>query len=122
MFVKDMQENCVLTGLIVSKPGNAILKKCIDQIVVNVKTRFYGENPLYPTGPGLLGTFFTNEEQKKLSSYFYYHLFDELKLFYIVYNNGIILQFNNNNYRSEQNQYQKNTHYHDLWHSHNIYI
>jgi len=122
MFVRDMQENCVLTGLIVSKPGNEILKKCIDQIVVNVQTRFYGKNPLYPTGPGLLGTFFTNEEQQNLSSYFNSHNFDDLKLFYIFYNNGIILQFNNNNYRAEQNQYQKNLHYHDLWHNQNIYI
>lgn len=122
MFVKDMQENCVLTGLIVSKPGNAILKKCIDQIVVNVQTRFYGKNPLYPTGPGLLGTFFTDEEQHNLSSYFNCYSFDELKLFYIFYNNSIILQFNNNNYRNEQKQNQKNPHYHELWHNNNIYI
>jgi mannosyltransferase OCH1-like enzyme len=122
MFVRDMQENCVLTGLIVSKPGNTILKKCIDQIVINVQTRFYGKNPLYPTGPGLLGTFFTNEEQKNLISYFNSHQFDDLKLFYIFYNNSIILQFNNNNYRNEQSQYQKNPHYHDLWHNNSIYI
>jgi len=122
MFVRDMQENCVLTGLIVSKPGNEILKKCIDQIVVNVQTRFYGKNPLYPTGPGLLGTFFTYEEQQKLPSYFNSHKFDDLKLFYIFYNNGIILQFNNNNYRNEQKNHQKKPHYHDLWHNNSIYI
>lgn len=122
MFVRDMQEDCVLTGLIVSKPRNEILKNCIDQIVVNVQTRFYGKNPLYPTGPGLLGTFFTKEEQQNLTSYFNSHQFDDLKLFYIFYNNGIILQFNNNTYRNEQKQYQKNSHYHDLWHNNNIYI
>jgi len=122
LFVKDMQENCVLTGLIVSKPGNAILKKCIDQIVVNVQTRFYGKNPLYPTGPGLLGTFFTTEEQQNLQCYFESLNFDDLKLFFILYNNGIILQFNNNNYRNEQKKHQKNLHYHELWHNNNIYI
>jgi mannosyltransferase OCH1-like enzyme len=122
MFVRDMQEDCVLTGLIISKSGNEILKKCIDQIVVNVQTRFYGKNPLYPTGPGLLGTFFTKEEQQNLISYFNSHQFDDFKLFYIFYNNGIILQFNNNTYRNEQKEYQKNLHYHELWHNNNIYF
>lgn len=121
LFVRDMQDNCVLTGLIVSKPRNIIIKNCIDQIVKNVKERFYGVNPLYPTGPGLLGMFFNEQERNDLKAYFTSSNFDKFKLYYIIYNNQIILQFNNDNYRSEQRMYQKNTHYHDLWHSQNIY-
>ena len=123
MFVRDRPDNCVLTGLIVSKPGNTILKKCIDQIVVNVQRRFYGKNPLYPTGPGLLGLFISEEERKTLIAYFDNTKFnDNFEVFYVVYNNQIILQYNRNNYRNEQSQYQKNSHYHDLWHNNNIYI
>lgn len=48
----------VYTGVIVCRPGNEIMKKCIYQIVENVKKKFYGFNGLYPTGPGLLTTFF----------------------------------------------------------------
>jgi mannosyltransferase OCH1-like enzyme len=123
MFVRDRPEKCVLTGLIVSKPGNTILKKCIYQIVVNVQRRFYGKNPLFPTGPGLLGLFISEEEREALIAYFGNTKFnDNLEVFYIVYNNQIILQYNHNNYRNEQSQHQKNIHYHDLWHNNNIYI
>jgi len=122
MFVRDRPDNCVLTGLIVSKPGNEILKKCIDQIVVNVQTRFYGKNPLYPTGPGLLGLFISEEERKNLIAYFDNSKFnDNFEVFYIVYNNQIILQYNHNNYRSEQKHHQKNLHYSILWNNNNIY-
>ena len=36
-----------------SRPGNEIFLKAIKQIVKNVNDKFYGDNPLHPTGPTL---------------------------------------------------------------------
>jgi len=122
LFVRDRPENCTLTGLIVSKPNNQILKKCIDQIVLNVKNNYYGINGLYPTGPGLLGKYFTEEERNRLTSYFLNTCIqDKLNVSYIVYNNIIILQYDENKYRSEQGIYQKNKYYRELWYENKIY-
>ncbi len=121
-FIKDMQDNCVLTGLLVTLPKNQILLNCINQIILNVKNRFYGENPLYPTGPGLLGRYFTNEERSNMNMYLESSIVEnKLNEYYIVYNNTIILKYYND-YRAEQKTFQKNKHYHDLWHDKNIYF
>ena len=120
-FVRDRPESCIYNALIVTLPKNEILLKCINQIVENVKNRYYGENPLYITGPALLGRFFENEEIKNFNLYFN-NSFIENKLneYYIVYNGRIILKFFNE-YRDEQSKYQKNKHYHTLWSEKNVY-
>ncbi len=46
------------TGLLFSIPGRPEFKKAIDFIVENCRNKYYGENPLYPTGPILLGRAF----------------------------------------------------------------
>lgn len=45
----------VSTSIIFSEPNNAILKTCIETILKNVSVNYYGETPLDPTGPGVLG-------------------------------------------------------------------
>lgn len=53
------------TGLIWSKPGRPELRQAIDWIIENCRTRFYGGNPLYPTGPVVLGRAFIAAMAKK---------------------------------------------------------
>ena len=121
-FVRDIQEKSVYNALIVTLPKNEILLKCINQIVENVKNRYYGENPLYITGPALLGRFFENEEINNMELYHQYSVIEnKLNEYYIVYNGRIILKFFNE-YRDEQSKYQKNKHYHTLWSEKNVYI
>ena len=52
-------------GLLVSLPRNEILFQAIRNIVDNVKHCFLGKSPLEPTGPILLGAFFSKEEKDK---------------------------------------------------------
>lgn len=40
-------------SFMVSRPGNEIFLKAIKQIVKNVNDKYYGDNPLHPTGPTL---------------------------------------------------------------------
>ena len=118
-FVKDRAGwgNGTLTGLISVKPGNEIMLKCIRQIVVNVRNKYYGNNALEPTGPNLLGKYFTNEEKQKMEMRFaninIQNLIDE---WVIIFNNTIILR-QYNNYRKEQTK----KHYSELWNERKIY-
>ena len=119
-FVKDRDGwgNGTLTGLISVKPGNEILLKCIRQIVENVRNKYYGKDALEPTGPNLLGKYFTNEDKQKMEMRFANinipNLMDE---WFILFNNTIILR-QYNNYRKEQTK----KHYSELWNERNVYI
>lgn len=118
-FVRDREPWCgTLNGLISVKPGNEILLKCIRQIVENVRNKYYGKDALEPTGPNLLGKYFTNEDKQKMEMSFANinipNLMDE---WFILFNNTIIMR-QYNNYRKEQTK----KHYSELWNERNVYI
>lgn len=119
-FIRDHDTNNVYTALIICKPKNKIMLKSIRQIVKNVKTNFYGSSCLDPTGPGLLGKFFTKEEKHNLKLYHTYTVSSKINEYYIVYNGVIILRFYDK-YREEQSKNQKKKHYSILWGEKAIY-
>jgi len=96
----------VYNGFMVSPAKNPVLKKCIDQIVKNVTNREFGYNPLYPTGPGLLGNVLGKDEDIDLtySSDTRYILLKGKKILKIY-----------PEYREEQTKVQPGNHYHYLW-------
>jgi len=57
----------IYNALLICKPKNNILLKCINQIAINVREQFYGNNDLGITGPLLINQYFTNEQYKKLN-------------------------------------------------------
>ena len=127
-FVRDIANPAhpagTLTGLMVCKPGNNILFHCIRRIVDNVNNNFYGISALCPTGPALLGEYFTKNQKKQMNIHFENIFVYGRDNFYIVYNDGEkeILVFKiYDEYRSEQKVYQKNAYYADLWNEKNIY-
>lgn len=110
-FVIDRPPGCIYNALIVCKSGNPILKEGIDQIVKNVKARYYGRGPLSPTGPEMLGRIVAN-----------YNLTLEMKYpnnhpEHIMYKNRLILR-NYPEYRREQGG---KDYYITLWNNKNIY-
>ena len=54
-FVKDRPPNSIYNAFMVCKPRNVLLKYAISSIIKNVRTRYYGNCPLAPTGPVLMG-------------------------------------------------------------------
>ena len=54
-FVFDRPPTSIYNALMVCKPGNALLKLTIREIVQNVKRGYLGKCPLSPTGPELMG-------------------------------------------------------------------
>jgi len=63
-FVRDIEPSGsgVLNGLLVCMPHNEKMLKCINQIIDNVKNKFYGKSQLEPTGPMLLVKQFSQDE------------------------------------------------------------
>lgn len=116
-WVQDFNKNDVYTALLICKPGNIILKKCIDKIVYNCKKEYYGNNSLYPTGPALLGSYFKKNVKDEMN-YYHLHIFNGMTLGVIVCRktNGIILS-SYSKYRKEQSK----SHYSILWKQRKIY-
>jgi mannosyltransferase OCH1-like enzyme len=117
-FVRDAVCSDVYTALIVTLPENKVLLNCIRQIVDNVKNKYYGTNCLHPTGPGLLGKNFTQEEKNSMEMY--HSFLESNNKYYIVKSDRIILMFYDG-YREEQKKNQKLKHYSELWNERNIY-
>ena len=120
-FVRDRPTHMTYTALIVVKPENQIMLKCINQIVKNVKDKFYGSSCLSPTGPGLLGSFFSLEEIQQMKIYFTDTIIeDNVYEEYMVFNNILVLKYYKD-YRKEQAKFQKKKRYGDFWVERNIY-
>ena len=116
-WTSDHLFNDTLNGLLILKPKNDIMLKCINKVVENVKNKFYGENCLHPTGPKMLGQYFTNEEKREMET----NLLVTPKLIGITYQNRYILKFYSE-YRNEQEQEKQKPHYSILWANKNIYL
>lgn len=120
-FVRDRPYHMSYNALICVKPGNEILLKCINNIVENVNKKYYGPNSLSPTGPALLGSFFSLEDIDNMKIYFTDVSFTDNNIEeFMVYNNKVILKYYDG-YRIEQAKYQKNKRYGELWDDRNIY-
>jgi mannosyltransferase OCH1-like enzyme len=120
-FVRDRPLGCVYNALITSLPKNQIFLKSINQIVENVKNKYYGSTSLSPTGPELLGKFFYEKQINNLKLYFKETVLEnKVNEYYIVYIDRIILKYYTG-YREEQLKFQKNIYYTDLWNIKNIY-
>ena len=57
----------IYNAFMICKPKNEKLWKCIQQIVENVNTKYYGETGLHPTGPMLMKSQFTEEELAEIT-------------------------------------------------------
>ena len=63
-YVKDIDGSGggVYNAVLICKPNNKVLLKTINNIIENVKNKYYGETTLHPTGPLLMKKFFTEKE------------------------------------------------------------
>jgi len=83
-----------------------------------VKTQFYGRHALDPTGPGLLGYWFTWEERKQLP--LYHRLIFRDRVVRQVVGKEVMLE-DYSQYKEDQKQVQKK-YYADLWKEQSIYF
>jgi len=131
-FWKDEKASGFYNALIVAKPKNKLLLRCINKISENVKNKYYGFNNLYPSGPGLLGEQYIKmiRENKSTTMEAELDKLDMCKLdmcmvyefnvWKIIYNNVAILE-HYKEYRDEQKLFAKTLYYGELYALKQIY-
>ena len=114
-LVWDRPYGYILNSIMVCKAGNMFLRKCIDEIINNVKNKNYGFDMLSPTGPGLLGKVLKENN---------FILNVDLRLpqhgEFVVYK-GVGVFRGYGEYVNERSSMSKTNHYGDLWNIKNIY-
>jgi hypothetical protein len=102
-FCKDIDESGsgIYNALIIVKPGNPIILKCIQKVIENISKKFYGTSSLEPTGPLMMKSFFSQDEIFKLKLKLQLLGPKDNELVYVTCNNLPILTLNKN-YRNEQ--------------------
>ena len=118
-WVLDADNNGIYNALIVTRPGNSILKRAIEKVVENVKKRFYGGSCLDPTGPGMLSSFFSLQDKRELDMKHEFY-FNNMNNRLIYYNNIPIFK-SYEGYLNDYNNTKKTEHYAGLWGQRRIY-
>ena len=116
-FCKDFDKVGVYNAIIICKPNNNIMKKCIDEVVKNVSNKFYGNSIFEPSGPLMVKKFFTEDEFNKLKLNLKY--INNITKLNINYKNYPILHFHDN-YRNEQPT--QNKHWSQYWEERIMYV
>jgi mannosyltransferase OCH1-like enzyme len=118
-WVLDLNKKGIFNAIMVCKPGNPILLKAIDQIVKNVKARFYGNSTLEPTGPLLLANYFPNEVKRRLPI--------RLESGYKGFHHDCVITWNHvpiiSMYKGylDERSFMGKKHYEELWKERNVY-
>jgi mannosyltransferase OCH1-like enzyme len=113
-FVKDrLSPLTIYNAFMVCKPYNLLLLLAINNIVSNVETKYYGTNPLEPTGPIMLGNLV---DYNKININLDMHHF--IGGGYIVYEDTFVLSTEYDEYKEEN---PRKTHYGTLWTNKKIY-
>jgi mannosyltransferase OCH1-like enzyme len=112
---RDVGGSGIYNALLICKPKNQILLRCINKIIDNCKKKYYGISSLEPTGPLLMKNFFTKKEIMNLAMYF--HVKNNIDM--IIFKDKPILKMYDE-YRTEQKKTQSHKYY-DLWRKKNIY-
>jgi hypothetical protein len=103
----------------ICRKENPILLNAINRIIDNVKNKYYGLSCLEPTGPLLLGQYFSQEEKNSIIKHKINGPNDFNKI--ILFNNYPILRCFKR-YHSEQEKYKIRKHYGQLWNERHVYI
>lgn len=119
-WVTDVDENRIYNALMICRAGNPILLNAINEIVENVKNKYYGTSFLEPTGPLLLGKYFSQEEKKNSVIKHVLNGPNDYNKFIIFNGNPILQCFKG--YHLEQNKYEIKKHYSQLWNERLVYL
>ena len=113
-MVRDIPKNYIYNAFIISKRKNPFLLKIIEKIAANIQNRYYGDNPLWITGPGCIGQVAMDNP---ILSY-------NLDLVHIK--GGGFIELNNEKYiKTRYPQYDQErpmrTHYSKIWEKRQVY-
>lgn len=118
VFFKDTIDGYMACGMFYALPGNKILKKAIDQIVSNCKSRYYGIHPVDCTGPGVLGKVFEYSTEQSIGALMLIN-----HMFCFVIDDVLVARGKQNGQHGSLAYLGELTggNYHELWHSKKVY-
>ena len=120
-FVKDRLTLRIYNGVMIAPPNLKIFDYAINKIVQNVKNKYYGRDPLDPTGPGLLGKIISDNNYNSTIQLLFIGLL-------LIGDDKIVDQYNKTlfvnypTYRKEKQKNQKTDTYSNLWLNNKIYL
>jgi hypothetical protein len=120
MLSLDLFGKGIASSFFALPPKDPLMRKCIDAIVHNVQTRYYGDNPLTVTGPQLLGKVFSTFTEEEKSRYTMMN-FENNGIFY-TYNQVPVVANHNAEYRRYLSRPSMHQHYEYLWHRRQLYV
>ena len=114
-FTMDRPAQHIYNAIMICKQNNPFLMKCIEKIIHNIKTNYYGPSPLYPTGPGMLGQVILENG---------YNLNVDIRhpnhgKFIVHKGVGILKPYDG--YLEEREQFKRTDHYTPIWYRRQIY-
>ena len=115
-----------------SIPGHPMIKKAIDVVIEHIRNRFYGNNPLEPTGPGAFGKAFNIHFGRKEDEPISVGMFDDdtkviihigSKSRTIIHNidGSDLIKTKFDNYYETMYSDKNSEYYGDLWNQRKIY-
>jgi hypothetical protein len=114
----------IYNAVLICRPRNPLLWDCIQTIVKNVRGGYYGFNPLYPTGPGMMGDLYAAARRGRgaaaadgVPDFDMFHL---PTLGQVVYKDKLVME-HYPEYRDEQQKDPKYKSYYALWREGKIY-
>ena len=113
-----LYDHIVYTGIIGSRPKNALFDRCIKQICENVREKFYGPEHTSPTGPWLFAKKMDPKDIENIE-YSYYEEDGVGHIRHITQHNVIMSHYPE--YRAEQKSNSKSTYWKDAWSNREIY-
>jgi mannosyltransferase OCH1-like enzyme len=116
----DMSGRGIYNAVLICKPRNQILLKCINKIIDNIKNKYYGMSSLYPTGPMLMKNFFSKTEIDNLEMYLNVKYDSEKNDIPTVILDNIPILKMYDEYRQDQQNLKLKSHSH-MWEDHEIY-
>ena len=112
-YGQDTKLKYISNGFMGCIKKNILIKQCINQIINNVKYKYYGNNKLNITGPGLLSQFLSSSNS--LGNF----IIKDKKSYYNFKNELIIL---NKCYNTTDNQdWKSGNNYNKLWNNKTLY-
>jgi len=104
-----------------ARPGCPILADCIDQVVENVRRRYYGKDPHFPTGPAVLGRSVANLSQDLDVLIGQYWWLPYRRNKYTLPNYGVVGRGKSRRWRGGMSGVPGGNNYNDLWRTRDIY-
>ncbi|MGC8626722.1 MAG: hypothetical protein ACP5VR_04050 [Acidimicrobiales bacterium] len=105
-----------------ARAGCPILADCINQVVENVRRRYYGKDPHFPTGPAVLGRSVANlsADLDVLIGHYWWLRYRRNK--YTLPNHGVVGRGKSRRWRGGVSGVPGGNNYNELWRARDVYV